>query len=137
MAPPVMMIGPSAPNGPPVPIEIAEDSGLSTATLAHPALADQNCLDGFRNSVAADLLRAEARHQPDRKSPHRRGGDHQPIPRGVRERDRPEADGMEPHQVGYERDGAEQHPGRGDTACADQRSHADKNEDAPVRGEIS
>ena len=33
MAPPVMMIGPSAPNGPPVPIEIAEDRGLSTATL--------------------------------------------------------------------------------------------------------
>ena len=32
-APPVMMIGPSAPNGPPVPIEIADDSGLSTATF--------------------------------------------------------------------------------------------------------
>ena len=27
-----MMIGPSAPNGPPVPIAIAEDTGLSTAT---------------------------------------------------------------------------------------------------------
>src|SRR3954454_10196785 len=27
-APPVMMIGPSAPNGPPDPIEIAEDNGL-------------------------------------------------------------------------------------------------------------
>ena len=33
-APPVMMIGPSAPNGPPLPIEIADDSGLSIATLA-------------------------------------------------------------------------------------------------------
>ena len=32
-APPVMMIGPSAPNGPPVPIEMADDSGLSTATF--------------------------------------------------------------------------------------------------------
>jgi hypothetical protein len=31
-APPVMMIGPSAPNGPPVPIEVAADTGLSTAT---------------------------------------------------------------------------------------------------------
>jgi hypothetical protein len=29
-----MMIGPSAPNGPPDPIEIADDSGFSTATLA-------------------------------------------------------------------------------------------------------
>ncbi len=33
-APPVMMIGPSAPNGPPLPIEIADESGLSSATLA-------------------------------------------------------------------------------------------------------
>ena len=32
-APPVMMIGPSAPNGPPEPIEIADDSGFSTATF--------------------------------------------------------------------------------------------------------
>ncbi len=32
-APPVMMIGPSAPNGPPVPIAIAEDSGFRNATF--------------------------------------------------------------------------------------------------------
>src|SRR5690606_3890702 len=32
IAPPVMMIGPSAPNGPPDPIEIADETGLSTAT---------------------------------------------------------------------------------------------------------
>jgi hypothetical protein len=31
-APPVMMMGPSAPNGPPVPMEIAADSGLSMAS---------------------------------------------------------------------------------------------------------
>ncbi len=31
-APPVMMIGPSAPNGPPVPIEIADEIGLRIAT---------------------------------------------------------------------------------------------------------
>ena len=28
-----MMIGPSAPNGPPDPIEIADDSGFSSATF--------------------------------------------------------------------------------------------------------
>jgi hypothetical protein len=32
-APPVMMIGPSAPNGPPDPMEIADDSGFSSATF--------------------------------------------------------------------------------------------------------
>ena len=38
MAPPVMMIGPSAPNGPPVPIEIADDSGLRMATFGSSRL---------------------------------------------------------------------------------------------------
>ena len=33
-APPVIMIGPSAPKGPPVPIDSAEESGFSTATFA-------------------------------------------------------------------------------------------------------
>jgi hypothetical protein len=37
-APPVMMIGPSAPNGPPLPMAIAEANGLSTATLGDMAL---------------------------------------------------------------------------------------------------
>ena len=32
-APPVMMMGPSAPNGPPVPIEIAEEIGFKIATF--------------------------------------------------------------------------------------------------------
>jgi hypothetical protein len=34
IAPPVMMIGPSAPKGPPLPIAIAEASGLRTATFS-------------------------------------------------------------------------------------------------------
>ena len=33
MAPPVIMMGPSAPKGPPEPIEIAEESGFNTASL--------------------------------------------------------------------------------------------------------
>ena len=54
-----MMMGPSAPNGPPVPMEIAEDSGFSKRHLGLDAAApDQDRLDGFGNAVAADLLRA-------------------------------------------------------------------------------
>ncbi len=34
-----MMIGPSAPNGPPLPIEIAADIGLSTATFGDSRLS--------------------------------------------------------------------------------------------------
>src|SRR5665213_2980778 len=33
MAPPVMMIGPSAPNGPPLPMTMPDDNGFSTATF--------------------------------------------------------------------------------------------------------
>ena len=38
-APPVAMIGPSAPNGPPVPIAIADDTGLSTVRLGEIRLS--------------------------------------------------------------------------------------------------
>lgn len=39
MAPPVMMIGPSAPNGPPLPIEIADESGFRSATFSDRRLS--------------------------------------------------------------------------------------------------
>ena len=66
IAPPVMMIGPSAPNGPPDPIEIADDSGLSSATLGSTRDAvDQNRFDRFGDAVAADL-------DPSRTAPSRR-----------------------------------------------------------------
>src|SRR5919197_946877 len=59
-APPVMMIGPSAPNGPPEPMEIAEESG-------------------FGNAMAADAFRAETRHQADDQRPsHRHQHDKRP-----------------------------------------------------------
>ena len=65
-APPVMMIGPSAPNGPPVPMEMAEESGLSSATFrSNPAAAEQNGLQRLGNAVPANFLRAKPRHQPD------------------------------------------------------------------------
>ena len=38
IAPPVMMIGPSAPNGPPDPIEIADEIGFSSATFGSTRL---------------------------------------------------------------------------------------------------
>ena len=60
------MIGPSAPNGPPVPIAIADDDRLEDRDLRlHPAAPDEDRLHRLGNSVAADLLRAESRHQTD------------------------------------------------------------------------
>ena len=66
IAPPVMMIGPSAPNGPPLPIEIAEETGFRIAT----ALAVENGLNRLGNAVAPDLFRSEAGHQANDQAPH-------------------------------------------------------------------
>src|SRR3546814_16305132 len=60
IAPPVMMIGPSAPNGPPVPIEIADDRGLRIATFEERLLWPERIADrksvvsGKRGSVRVD-----------------------------------------------------------------------------------
>src|SRR6185312_9333771 len=39
IAPPVMMIGPSAPNGPPLPIDTADDNGFNSATFSDSLLS--------------------------------------------------------------------------------------------------
>ena len=64
-APPVMMIGPSAPNGPPEPIAIAAETGFRSAIFGVNLRAmQQDCLDGLGNPVSADLVGPETRHQP-------------------------------------------------------------------------
>ena len=61
-APPVMMIGPSAPNGPPVPMEIAEESGFSTATFSDirlpPIKIDSNASGMPWPRIASEPYRA-------------------------------------------------------------------------------
>ena len=60
------MIGPSAPNGPPEPIEIADESGLSSATFGSIRLPLIRMASmRFGDAVAADPLGAVARHQAD------------------------------------------------------------------------
>ncbi len=74
-----MMIGPSAPNGPPDPIEIADDKRLEQRDLRLDAAAvDQNRLDGLGNAVAADALRSVPRHEADdERADHRHDDDEQ------------------------------------------------------------
>jgi hypothetical protein len=60
------MIGPSAPNGPPDPIEMADDSGFSSAALRlDPAAVHQNGFNRFGDAVAADALGPVPRHDAD------------------------------------------------------------------------
>ena len=78
-APPVMMIGPSAPNGPPEPIEIADEIGLSSATLGSIRLPRIRIASSASGMPWPRIrLRAVARHQADDQAAddrhqHRRG----------------------------------------------------------------
>ncbi len=65
-APPVRMIGPSAPNGPPVPMLIALEIGFRIGqTRLDLAAVDQDPLHRLRDAVPADLLGPEPGHQAD------------------------------------------------------------------------
>ena len=57
-APPVIMMGPSAPNGPPDPIEIAEESGLSNATLGSTRLPFIK-IDSIASGIPCPRIRSE------------------------------------------------------------------------------
>ena len=73
-APPVRMIGPSAPNGPPVPMLMALEIGFKMARRGcDPAAVDEDPLHGLGDAVAPDLLGAEAGHQPDDQTARRSG----------------------------------------------------------------
>ena len=108
-APPVMMIGPSAPNGPPEPIEMADESGLRSATLGLDAAAvDQDRLDRFRDAVPADALGTVARHHADDERAGDRHQDHEWSERVPCRRDERRAEALEEEQVGEESDQREQ-----------------------------
>ena len=63
-APPVIMIGPSAPKGPPDPIAIAAEIGFKQRNLRiHFCAMKENRFDRLWNSVAPDLVRTKPRHQ--------------------------------------------------------------------------
>ena len=75
-----MMIGPSAPNGPPVPMEMADESGFENRHLGiDPAAPEENGLQRFGDAVAANLFRAIARHQPDDQRARHRHHHHPPA----------------------------------------------------------
>ena len=57
-APPVMMIGPSAPNGPPEPIEIADESGLRKATRGSTRLPLMR-IDSIASGMPCPRMRSE------------------------------------------------------------------------------
>ena len=77
-APPVTMIGPSAPNGPPVPMAIAAESGLAMAVRGAIRLwLDEDRLHRLGDAVAPDDRRPLGQTGHRQGSQHR--GDHQPC----------------------------------------------------------
>ena len=71
------MMGPSAPNGPPVPMAMAAESGFRIATFGCDAAAiDQHRFHRFGNAVAANLVGAVARHDANDDSADHGRDDH-------------------------------------------------------------
>jgi hypothetical protein len=57
-APPVMMIGPSAPNGPPLPMEMADDSGFRIARRGGTRLPLMR-IDSIASGIPWPRMRSE------------------------------------------------------------------------------
>ena len=71
-----MMIGPSAPNGPPEPMEMAAERGFRIAKRGLDATAiHQDGLDRFGDAVSSNLFGSIARHQSDDERPDDRNSD--------------------------------------------------------------
>ena len=104
-----MMMGPSAPKGPPVPIDSAADKRLEDGKpWLHFAAADQNGFDGLRDAVAANAFRAVTRHQADDQAAgdgHQHGPPAQMVPCG---RDQCAAEALVIKEIGEEPDQAQQ-----------------------------
>ncbi len=75
----------------------------------HAALAEQDRLDRLRNAVAADLLGAEARHQPDDQPADHRHHDHPRAERVGGRRTIRKRKLLEEEQVREQMDQAQQH----------------------------
>ena len=79
-APPVAMIGPSAPNGPPVPIAIAARKRLEKRdSRRDAALVEQHLFHRLGDAVPANRLVAVARHEADDHAADDRHEDHPPV----------------------------------------------------------
>ena len=106
-APPVAMMGPSAPNGPPVPMAIAAESGFRKVTRGGNAAApEQHLLHGLGNAVAADGFRPVARHDADDHASDDRHDDHPGAQVVVGRRTEPERETPIERKVGDKADQA-------------------------------
>ena len=106
------MIGPSAPNGPPVPMAMAADSGFAMAVRGATLLRrGEHRLHRLGDAVAADDRRPPREQRHDRASGHGGQDDERPDVerRVVRERRAPL---MEEEEVREDRDETDQHPRR-------------------------
>ena len=133
-----MMIGPSAPNGPPVPIEIAEESGFRTATLGCIRLPPIRIA-----SIASGMPWPRIFSEPNRAikpmtSPPSAGASTiQSARTGVRQRNVLGAEVAEPDEIGDKRNQLRPAPRRPRHRRADDQRHADQQQHAAIRREIA
>ena len=130
-APPVTMIGPSAPNGAPEPIAIAADTGFATAVRGAMRLSLVSTASIVSGMPCPRITGANSRqHADDDRAQHRGDDDLRP---GMKfgERRRLPTPLLEEREVGDEADEMDQHP-RGD--AAEQSEHRRRARSAGAAG---
>ena len=134
-APPVAMMGPSAPNGPPVPMATAADSGLRNVIARRDAaLVEEHLLHRLGDAVAADGPGAVARHEPHDERAHH-GNDDDPRPRCVvRRASRRRREAAEEGEVGDEVDEPREQLGHDARRDGQEDGHAADEHDAAIHG---
>lgn len=131
------MIGPSAPNGPPLPIEIADDNGLSSATFGDSRLPPIRMASIASGIPCPRILGTEASHQADHEPAQRRSCDHPGVALDPGKRKIVYTERVKPDQIGGQRDHVQQQPRRKRAANTDKRRHGDQDEDAPIGRKIT
>ncbi len=127
-----MMIGPSAPNGPPLPMAMAEERGLSTATFGDILLLPNRIA-----SIASGMpcppngLAAIASDQSDHQAADHGNHDHPETERVASGRATDERQGLEEEEVGEEVDQVEQ------DICRDRAQRADHYRDGRDAQQVS
>ncbi len=137
-APPVRMIGPSAPNGPAGADADGTGDGFQHGQAGlDPAAVDQDPLHGLGDAVPADLLGAEAGHQPHDQAAADRDDDGERAQRVAVRGDQVHAEALVVEEVGEEPDHVQQGQGDPRPQRADDDGQGHEPQERAGGGEIT
>ncbi len=130
------MIGPSAPNGSPVPIEIAEEIGFRLATFSVSLLSPYRIVSIASGMPWQRILSEPKRHQTDQQASDNRDHHHHRPTDAVSDRNGNARKPSEPGQIGRQRNQMDQCPCRKGTAGSGDERHRSEPQHLFVRAMV-